>query len=145
MDSSRPVPASAAARAAGMNVRQLRELAARGVVRPSVRASAGRGSEAIYSLQDVLALRACQRARAVFGSDMRAQRLAAVAAQARQWAASAAAPRFLILDEESCWLDADPLETAVPAAEAVLVLDLEACRRQAEVALRRGGQLSRAA
>lgn len=131
------LPASTVAQLTGLSLRQLRYLVTQGLVRPTVRAAAGSGTEALYAPSDLLALIAIERVRAVCGQEVRTERLSRIVG-----ALGGRDPRpgqRLVLDAEACWILDGDLDAPLRRTTAALVLDIDALTEETHLRLQRAG------
>lgn len=131
------LPARTVSALTGLSLRQLRYLNQQGLVRPSVRPPAGRGSEGLYAPSDLLALVVIERVRAVCGQEVRTERLRELVERLQ-----ARPPRpgqRLILDAEGPFIHEGSVDGILNRTTAALILDLDALEHEVEARLSRLG------
>lgn len=132
------IPASKVAELTGSSLRQLRYLAAQDVCGPSVRESTGAGSESLYAPKDLVALLATARVRAIFGPEVRVERLRRITAALAS--RDAQRGQLLVCDQEASWITtADRLGVALHRSVAAVVIDLDALDDEVAARLDRVG------
>jgi hypothetical protein len=111
----------------GLSHRQIRHLAERGLLVPSVRASSGRGSPTLYSREDLTKLCVLGRILALTGGEL-SRALAAAASEAIDTAETTRG-KVLVVDDDGAWLAEDSelprLIGGLPAALWVSLDDVE--------------------
>ena len=134
----RSLPASTVAEISGLTLRQLRYLATSEVLIPSVRLSAGAGSESLYGPGDVLPLLAVAKVRSICGPEVRVERLLPITQVLTS--RTAGPQQLLVSDPEGCWItSADRLPAALRRSVCAIVIDLDALEDDLQARLDRAG------
>ena len=123
-------------RLVGMSERQVRYLATKRLVLPSVKRPIGRGSGALYAFSDLMRLAVVHRLRATAGADLPLDRVQlALDALAKR----AGTGHTLVMDEHGCWLEQASLNSTLESAQAVMAVSLDAVESNLRLQLNRAG------
>lgn len=132
------LPARTVSRLTGMSVRQLRYLAQADVITPSVRHSAGPGSEALYAPGNLFELMVVEKVRSICGQEYRTERLRRIVDALAGYTPTP--DQQLVIDGSSVWMHHGPVADVLRRFSAALVIDLDGVHAEFNELLRPAAQ-----